>query len=260
VAGLARLEMGRLIERVHGLLAEHERRVVVEERGTIPAAELARRSGLRPRGSGPPELGVGRPLGLELGHPATLSLALVLPTARTGLVRDRRISRIGPDLEELSRARGPHPFAQLVLLELDDAESRDGLELESAALLVHRLSGYAPRLLPGRVWVRVAREALDAGLDAARLGEALCAVYRLELGVRGVEVVFLLGDRALCEALTPLRGEAELRFGRHRKLSLAEAGGSLEAECLDLDCEHCEERVTCDSLRDVRIRRRRGAR
>jgi hypothetical protein len=258
---LGRLEMDHLIERAHALLAAQGERAIALDRRALAVAELARRSGLRPRGEGPPELGVGRPIGVELGHPATLSVALLLTTARPALVRDRRITRLGAELDELARRPGPVPFAQLVLLELDAAAAPDLFALAGAGELVHRLSGYAPRLLRAGIWARVAREAIDAGFSIARLGEALCAAHLELAGVRAVEVALLLGDRSLCTALAPLRAEAELRFGRHRRLVLAEnadADAPLEAECRELDCERCDERPVCDSLRDVRIRRRRA--
>ncbi len=255
------LELAHLVERAQALCAGEGARAFVLERAHLSAAELARRSGLRARGEGPPELGVGREIGVELGHPATLSVSLLLTTARSGLVRDRRITRVGPDLDELVARPGPIPFAQLVLVELDPEAPPEAHALESAGLLVHRLAGYAPRLLPGRLWARVAREAIEAGLSVARLGEALCAAHLELAGVRAVEVALLLGERGLCEALAPLRAEAELRLGRHRRLVLAgERDGALEAECSVLDCERCEERAVCDSLEAVRIiRRRRGA-
>lgn len=258
---LGRLEMGHLITRVHALLEAQGERAIAIDRGTLTVAELARRSGLRPRGQGPPELGVGRPIGVELGHPATLSVALLLTTARAALVRDRRITRLGAELDELAGRPGPVPFAQLVLLELDAAVAPDTLALASAGELVHRLPGYAPRLLRAGIWARIAREAIDGGLSVARLGEALCAAHLELAGVRAVEVMLLLGDRALCTELAPLRAEAELRLGRHRRLVLAggaDADAPLEAECRELDCERCEERPVCDSLQAVRIRRRRA--
>jgi len=43
--------------------------------------------------------------------------------------------------------------------------------------------------------------------------------------------------------------------GRHRKLALS-ADGTFE--CSDLDCENCDERETCDALKDVTIKYRKG--
>ena len=58
------------------------------------------------------------------------------------------------------------------------------------------------------------------------------------------------------EALATLANEARVLAGQHKKLVLAADGG---VDCLDLNCEACDERALCDSLRDVIVRRRRYA-
>jgi hypothetical protein len=66
--------------------------------------------------------------------------------------------------------------------------------------------------------------------------------------------VLVTSDEQDVEALEPIGREAQALLGMHKRLTLSDGG---ELECPDLDCDRCEDRPVCDSLRAVTIRGRR---
>ncbi len=217
-------------------------------------AALLQRFDFRPRRQGSPEVVLAANTQVELGHPATASCTLLLLTHDPAQVVSGRVTRIGPDLDALD-PDARHAFAQVVMLAADPDASLDPFELDSAQYLFNRLPGYMVRSVPGRLWVRISRRGFEAGLRLTTVGAALIDTYLTEFeGVQACEVLFVTASDADVEALLPLHTEAEILAGKHKKLALGLDG---EVECRELDCDTCEEKPVCDTLRDVVIKRRR---
>jgi len=220
--------------------------------------DFARRHRLAPRGGGDAPVVVGDAVGAELGRPPAASHALVLTTARRGLVEDGAVRCVGAELDRLP-AGGSAAVAQVVLLAHRGERPPDRLALEATQFLAGRLPGYMTRSVPGRLWMRVSRDALAAGMRLSTIGGALVAAYRMDFPeVEAAEAVLVAGDDEAVGRFDPVAAEARVVSGRHRKLSLAVDG---VYECPDLACDACDERAVCDALREitVRYRRRRGA-
>jgi CO dehydrogenase/acetyl-CoA synthase beta subunit len=193
-------------------------------------------------------------MAVELGHPSTASQAIVLSSHRAGLVDHGRISIVGPDVDEIDAA-DRRPLGQIVMLGLREAEAPDPFAMDNTQYLIRRLPGYMVRSVPGRLWARIGRKALEAGLTLKTVGSALIAAYTHDFeAVEGAEVVFVTSCAEDVEALGGIANEARILAGQHKKLVLGADG---EAECPDLDCESCEDRSLCDELRDIVVKRRR---
>ena len=245
-------DMEPLIGRVREVLAERGERA---RSGPAPydLPVLRERFGFSERKRGKTEVILAEDVGVELGHPSTASQATVLVSSTPGRVRHGQVSIVGPDLEEMAAGARP-PFAQVVMLEVWPGEAPDPFELESTQYLMHRLPGYMVRSVPGRLWVRVGRRRLAAGLSLQVVGSALIAAYTRDFpGVTGAEVVFITSGVPDVEAFSQIATEAAILSGRHKKLVLGVDG---EVECNDLNCNACDEKPVCDSLRDIVIKRR----
>jgi CO dehydrogenase/acetyl-CoA synthase beta subunit len=251
--------MAPLIRRLRQCVRDYASAPAVQELGGFDRRAFAVRTGYAPGGLVRPELVLAPDVALELGHPRTAAQSFVLLCIGDG-VHPGRLTRVGPDLEGLERRPGGpttrHPFAQVVLLCVSPDSPPDPFVLDHAQDLTDRLPGYMVRWVPGRLWARISRAGRRAGLDLTVLGQALMTRY-LELdGVLAVEVLFITSSSADVEALAPLAHEARILSGQHKKLVLSADGG---VDCLDLNCEACDERAICDGLRDVIVRRRRYA-
>jgi len=251
--------MAPLIRRLRRCVREYGPAPVVQKLDGDHRRSLALRHGYASGGLDRPEIVLAPDVALELGHPATAAQSFVLVTSGDG-VHAGRLTRVGPDFDELERRPGAstqrHPFAQVVLLRVSPDGPPDPFVVDNAQYLTDRLPGYMVRSVPGRLWVRISRSRRRAGLDLTVLAQALMARY-LELdAVEAVEVLFVTSSVPDVEALVTLANEARVLSGQHKKLVLAADGG---VDCPDLNCEACDERALCDSLRDVIVRRRRYA-
>jgi len=209
------------------------------------------------RGEGSTSVVVGEEVGAELGRPDTPSYAMVLTTFDRDIVEDGSVRCVGPDLDRATPDRGL-PFAQVVILALEKGASPDPWELEADQYLTNRVQGYMARTVPGRLWVRIGRDLIDRGFRLATLGSVLLASYKMDFpGIVGAEALLVTRDNERVRSMDSIFAEHRVISGRNKKLELAENG---VYECLDLDCEECDEKPVCDALKDVTIRYRKGKR
>jgi len=210
--------------------------------------DLEAPGGLSRRGEGPPSVVVGEDVGAELGQPGTVSHAMVLTTAEKDLIEDGRVRCMGPDLD--LAAQDARPYAQVVML-AHNGDPPDPFELETTQYLPNRLSGLMARTVPGRLWVRISKQALQGGFRLHTLGSALVAAFRMDFPqVTGAEVLLATAE---VERLDQVAAESKVLSGQHRKLVLVEDG---VYECTDLNCDSCDQKEVCDALKDITIRYR----
>ncbi len=140
-------------------------------------------------------------------------------------------------------------FAQIVMLEFEDDAQVDTFSLESTQYLSNRLPGYMVRMVPNRLWARISHEAIEKGLDFAALGRALIGAYLQDFEfVKAVEVVFITSGKEDVEKFRILSAESKVISSRNKKLELV---GDGEYECIDFDCNHCDEQPVCDEIREM---------
>lgn len=243
--------MAPLIRRVRTYLAE--RRELTETcAAPCDSAALAGRFGFAGKREGKAEVILAEETAVELGHPSTASLSVVLISYQPGRVEHGQISIVGPDLDRMD---GSRPFAQVIMLAVGRDRVPDPFEVDNTQYLMNRLPGYMVRSVPGRLWARISEKKRAAGLTLKIIGSALIAAYAGDFdGVERAEVLFVTSSRDDVEGLAQIAAEADILAGRHKKLVLGVDG---EVECSELDCESCEEQPVCDNLRDIVIIRRR---
>jgi len=188
---------------------------------------------------------------VELGPPSSSSVDLLMTTFRHDLVSDGRITVIGDDLNELTGKK--KAFLQCVLLSVN--EGADILSIENNRYLFNRLSGYMVRSIPGRLWVRIHRKLMKKGFSFLHLGAAIHeAFHSASDGIRGCELIFAAGENGLIDSFSEISEKAKALGFKNRKLQLEEDG---TYSCDDYDCESCDEKVSCDVLRDIIVSRKK---
>lgn len=244
------------IRRVRDLMSEWEKEV---RSYTAPFGDeearrgFMRRIGLGPRRGGKASIVPADECAVELGAPGKANVNMVLWTDNASLVSDGKISLVGPDIKPGDKMS--QPYAQVIMVTAKDINDMDPFTLESTQYLSNRLRGFMVRAVPGRLWVRISRDAVNSGFDFARLGGALIAAYHEDFpAIEAAEVLFVTLDDGHVMALEPVAAEARIILGKNKKLVLV---GDGTYECADLDCENCDEKETCDEVRDIVILRRK---
>ena len=193
---------------------------------------------------------------VELGNPSIGGCSFVLWTNDLSLVKGGQITLIGPGIQE---ARGKSlPFGQVILLAGEMLREEDHLQLEKAQyMILGEIEGYMIRSVPRRMWTRVSNEAGGKGFSFENLGRALMAILRSKLAsVEAMEVLFVTSSKEDIEALESIAVEVEKVTNWFRKLKRSEDG---LYECTADDCDDCEEKTVCDTVREVRVLRKQKA-
>jgi CO dehydrogenase/acetyl-CoA synthase beta subunit len=184
---------------------------------------------------------------LELGNPLAGSCAFVLWTDTPSLIRDGKITLLGPDIPESPEAS--LPFAQVLIVGGEDLTERDHECLVQHQYISDRVEGYMIKSAPDRVWSRVSREAAAKGFDFETLGKALIGVVKSEEPrVRAMEIVFVTVSKEAVQGLAGLATQV-------RKISrdIVKENWKIrgyDIECAS-DCSSCGEKQVCDDIREV---------
>jgi acetyl-CoA synthase len=199
---------------------------------------------------------------VELGNPSVASCALVLWTPNLPLVRDGRITLIGPDIQE---AVGESlPFAQVLIVGGTELKEQHHLVLEQHYVTSNQIEGYMIRLAPQRqrMWTRVSKDAVAKGFSFETLGRAIMAIYKSGLPViEAAEVIFLTSGKEDVKGLESIA--TEVQKIKNDVLSgsfVRKDDGSYECTSGYVDCRDCQDQVICDEIRDlVRLKRKKRA-
>ena len=170
------------------------------------------------------------------------------------LVQDDHFFLIGPDLPE---SFGQElDYAQLILAALHPGPELNLFRMESLQFLPGIIPGVMARMIPGRLWLRVSKDALSHGINFSLLAKAIRRAAQAQAPeLVAMESIFITAGKEAVERFSGLASEAKILSGRHRKISLGLSGGY---ECLELNCDHCEEKQVCDTIREVRVIRRKS--
>lgn len=193
----------------------------------------------------------------ELGSPTAGSCAFVMWTTNSSLVRDGRVTLVGPDIPEASS--GQLPLGQIVIVGGRGLGMEHQSALEQKQHISNLLEGYMVKSSPGRVWTRVSKTAAEKGLNFEMLGRALHAIYKTQLTqIESIETLFVTTGKDGIKRLESLAAQVQVLGTAFRRDALRAQGFDLVDCTMGTDCRSCEVKVVCDDIRDVvKIRKRR---
>jgi CO dehydrogenase/acetyl-CoA synthase beta subunit len=193
---------------------------------------------------------------IELGSPDAGSCAVVLWTDTPSLIRDGRITLIGPDVREA--AGSSLPYGQIVLVGGKDLSAEEHLAIGQAQYVADQIEGYMVRSSSRNIWSRVSKDAAAKGFGFETLGRSLMAIYKSSLPkVQAMEIVFVTSSKQDVLRLNDIAREV-------RDLSAEIVNEHWKARGYDLDCEldcrSCHDKEVCDDVRKMiaaRLRKER---
>ncbi len=193
----------------------------------------------------------------ELGKPSAGSSAFVMWTTDPSLVRDGRVTLIGPDIREAGSEA--LPLGQVLIVGGGELGKEEQPLLEQRQYLSNLLEGYMVKSSPGRIWARVGKDAAVKGFDFEMLGKALIAIYKRELPkIESVEVLFVTSSKQEIHQLEAIASQVRVLGKAFRRDALRAKGHELIDCTMGTDCASCEVKPDCDDIRDVvKIRKRR---
>ncbi|MBN1497083.1 MAG: hypothetical protein JXA07_09965 [Spirochaetes bacterium] len=187
--------------------------------------------------------------GVELGNPRDESASFLLWTSDLSLVKDGRITRIGPDV---SACRGRSvPFGKAAILAVTGFTKDNCFERHREMELVRsglNLKGYMMRATSQhmREWSRISTGAVENGFSLAILGSSLINRYRSLPYVAAAEMLFVTSAPEHVRALQRIG----IRSGR-----LIAAMSKMVQE-LSFDCDTCDYNDICSEVDVLKSMRR----
>jgi CO dehydrogenase/acetyl-CoA synthase beta subunit len=187
---------------------------------------------------------------VELGSPRTISCAFLLWTENVSLIRDGRITLIGPDIHE---SMGQSlPFGQAVVMGGIHLREEYHQILEWGQYVSDRIEGYMTRTVPQRMWSRVSKEAAEKGFCFETLGRALMGISKAKLPiVEAMEILFVTSSEEDVAELALIGKQIE-KISREIKRKQFIVGDDGNYVCTTgLDCQVCPDRTICDCIREL---------
>ncbi|NQT71365.1 MAG: hypothetical protein HQ553_01180 [Chloroflexi bacterium] len=183
----------------------------------------------------------------ELGNPAEGSSGFIVWTEDTSLVRDGRITLIGPDIPDLEGASVP--FGQVLMIAGEKLDTEVQERIEEYQHISDYLEGYMVRSSSQSIWGRVSKDSVAKGFNMEILGKALMINMKSNVPeIEAMEVVFVTSNKDDVKQLGEIAVEVDDVRKDIIKAVWKERGYDLDC---DLDCNSCESKVTCDDIRDI---------
>lgn len=194
---------------------------------------------------------------LELGSPQHDSLVTVVWTDDRGALADG-VWVSGADIQKISGTKANLLIA--VMAEVPSGYDPDNTRFRSIVNLSNRVPGYMSRSVPGKLWVRISGDLMNKQFSSMSLGMCILhAFHEAVPGLGAVSVIIAAGDGRLTKDFETVYNLERVYSGKNRKLSLDRSG---VLECEDLNCSSCEEKKSCDTIREIltikRMKERRG--
>lgn len=196
---------------------------------------------------------------VELGNPDTSSCAFLLWTDEPRLIRDGRITLVGPDIPE-SQGRNL-PFAQVLMVGGSALQEEYQEALDRRQYVFDQIEGYMVRSVPQRMWSRVSRAAVDKGLGFETLGRALMGIFKTQLPqVEAMEILFVTSSEADLAVLENIATQVG-KISRDIRRSSLIRGLDGTYECTTAHgCKVCSDKAVCDDIKElVALRKAKGS-
>jgi len=187
---------------------------------------------------------------VELGSPDTSSSGLILWTDTPSLVRDGKITLIGPDIQESEGAS--LPFAQVLMLGGTGLGKEDHSALEQNQYIADQIEGYMLRSTPERIWGRVSKDAATKGFNLVTLGKALMSIFKTAVPkVQAMEIVFITSDKEDVQQLNSIAEQVRMISKDITRETWLVRGYDVLECTFGWDCNSCSYKPVCDEIREV---------
>lgn len=187
---------------------------------------------------------------LELGSPAAGSCAITLYTDKPGLLKDGRITLLGPDVKESPSK--VLPFGQVIMAGGEHLTHEDYELLLQYQNISYLIKGYMIRSTTENIWCRISLEAAQKGFSFEVLGTVLIRHIKSVLPkVESVEVLFVTSTREDIVELNNI-GQPVREIARNIKEKIWKDRGVDIFECKPGGhCGSCADKSVCDNIRKI---------
>jgi CO dehydrogenase/acetyl-CoA synthase beta subunit len=194
---------------------------------------------------------------VEMGNPDVGSSAFLFWTDNPALIRDGKITLVGPDIPESPTAS--LPFGQVLIMAGAGLSEKDHQKLEHTQFVADRIEGYMIRSTSQLIWSRVSREAAEKGFCFETLGRALMAIFKTEVPrVEAMEILFVTSSREDLGPLDDIGAQVKKIYKSILAADWKARGFDAYVCSYGGDCSVCPDQPVCDEIKEVvKVRKRK---
>jgi CO dehydrogenase/acetyl-CoA synthase beta subunit len=194
---------------------------------------------------------------LELGSPTAGSCAFALYTKDTSLIRDGRVSLIGPDVQASSST--VLPFGQVIMVGGEAFSTGDYQRLVQCQYTGDLIEGYMVKSMPGRIWTRISNEVAQKGFSFKFLAMALMKIIKAQIpNVTVFEVLFVTSDKSDLQNLNKIGFSVSEIAQALRKKHWETKGVDISDCTFGGDCGSCTDKLVCNAVKKAIYKKKRG--
>ena len=188
---------------------------------------------------------------VELGAPQKESVSMAMWTSRRGTLRNR-LWTSGSDFDKLIDKSVS--YIQIIMLEFEDGSQAAEPDIGRIKNLTNKLSGFMTRSMPGKTWIRIDKKRMQEGFSLYALGQCLHKAYLDAIpDIKSMDIILITDHDELIKTLKPVSEIARIISGDNTKFKWVSDG---VVTCDELNCDDCEEKATCDSIREMLKKRK----
>ena len=184
---------------------------------------------------------------VEMGNPEAGSSAFMLFTGKPELIRDGRITVIGPDIRDSGGKS--LPFGQVLMIGGTELDDDDHEALRHTGFIGDQIQGYMVRSYTQSIWSRVSRDAAESGFSLETLGRALLAIYKAgNPKIQAMEILFVTSGRDDIKQLDDIAAQVQKITKELVRQTWKIRGYDIDCAA---DCSSCSDKPVCDDIREV---------
>ena len=186
---------------------------------------------------------------VELGSPDVGSASFLLWTEDPSLVKNGRITVVGPDIPESEGAS--LPFGQVIIAAGRKLSGNKHEIIDRTQYISDQIEGYMLKSMSRQMWSRISRSAAGKGFSFETLGRALMAIYKTTIPeVEALEILFVTTSKDDLEPLQEL-GDQVREISKNVTKEIWKSKG-YDIECFSpYDCNNCPDSTVCNEIKEM---------
>lgn len=188
--------------------------------------------------------------GLELGGANKKSFSLIYPTDLIDIIRDGKITLIGPEIKDIKALN--IDYGILILIGFKKITEKEFENLKQFNFISNGIEGFMIRTIPRKFWCRINTAVLKKKFSFEFFGNAIMYLYQQKFNdlIKSIEVIMINSDPDLIDKLVEIT--SELREESDKKWKEKIETWKKRAGCdYDWDCQECPYTETCDEVKNV---------
>jgi CO dehydrogenase/acetyl-CoA synthase beta subunit len=246
VANLQQKDYTELIKKVHEII--HENNFTVYKLGD---AQLCNALGFGTSNRGNSYIVLEEDTAVELGAPRKDSVSMAMWTSATGTLAGR-LWTYGRDFSGLINKSVS--FLQIILLEFEEASKAVESDIGLIKNLINKIPGFMTRSRAGKIWIRIDKKLIEKGFSLYSLGQCLYKAYTDAIhDIKSMDIVLITDADDLINKFKQVSEDAKVIAGDNTKFKWISDG---VVSCEELNCDTCEEKTACDTIKEILIKRK----